>query len=51
MALPWLIGQFFESVGPQAFPAFLAAAVAGSIVLLAVILILLRRRSAAGVAG
>jgi FHS family Na+ dependent glucose MFS transporter 1 len=51
MALPWLIGQFFESVGPQVFPTFLTAAVAGSIVLLAVILILLRRRSAAGVAG
>jgi FHS family Na+ dependent glucose MFS transporter 1 len=45
MILPWLIGQFFESVGPQVFPAFLTAAVAGSIVLLAVILLLLHRRS------
>jgi FHS family Na+ dependent glucose MFS transporter 1 len=44
MALPWLIGQFFESVGPRVFPAFLTATVAGGIVLLAVILILLRRR-------
>lgn len=43
MALPWLIGQFFESVGPQVFPAFLTAAIAGSIVLLAAILLLLRR--------
>jgi hypothetical protein len=43
MALPWLIGQFFESVGPRVFPAFLTATIAGGIVLLAVILILLRR--------
>ena len=48
MILPWLIGQFFESVGPQVFPAFLTAAIAGSIVLLAAILILLRRRSLLG---
>lgn len=43
-ALPWLIGQFFEAVGPQVFPAFLTGAIVGSIVLLVVILILLRRR-------
>jgi fucose permease len=44
MVLPWLIGQFFESVGPQVFPAFLTAAVAAGVILLAVILLLLRRR-------
>jgi fucose permease len=48
MTLPWLIGQFFESVGPQVFPAFLTAAIAGSIVLLAAILLLLRRRNSPG---
>jgi FHS family Na+ dependent glucose MFS transporter 1 len=46
MTVPWLIGQFFESVGPQVFPAFLTASVTGSIILLAVILSILRRRSA-----
>jgi fucose permease len=46
MAVPWLIGQFFESVGPGVFPAFLTAVVTASIVLLAVILLLLRRRGA-----
>ncbi len=51
MAVPWLIGQFFESVGPQVFPAFLTAAIASSMVILAVILIILRRRSAAGAAA
>jgi fucose permease len=45
MALPWLIGQFFESAGPQVFPAFLTAAIVGSIAVLAAILVLLRRRS------
>ncbi len=45
MALPWLIGQFFESIGPQVFPSFLAATIVGSIALLAAILILLRRKS------
>jgi fucose permease len=45
MALPWLIGQFFESVGPQVFPTLLTAAIGCSIVLLAAILLLLRRRS------
>ena len=44
MALPWLIGQFFESVGPQVFPAFITSAIAGSIVLPAVTLILLPQR-------
>ncbi|MBN2552453.1 MAG: MFS transporter [Spirochaetales bacterium] len=44
MTVPWLIGQFFESVGPHVFPLFLAAAVAGSILLLAAILVLLRMR-------
>jgi FHS family Na+ dependent glucose MFS transporter 1 len=46
MALPWLIGQFFESVGPQVFPIFLTVTVACGIVLLGVILLMLRRRSA-----
>jgi fucose permease len=46
MVVPWLIGQFFESVGPQVFPAILTAVVAGSIIQLVVILIILRRRSA-----
>jgi FHS family Na+ dependent glucose MFS transporter 1 len=46
MILPWLIGQFFESVGPQVFPAFLTVAVTGSIGVLAAILILLRRGAA-----
>ena len=45
MVLPWLIGQFFESVGPRVLPAFLTAAIVGSIVLLAAIMILLRRNS------
>ena len=45
MVLPWLIGQYFESVGPRVFPAFISVAIAGSIVLLAAIMILLRRRS------
>ena len=43
MILPWLIGQYFESIGPRVVPAFLAVTVAASIVLLAVILILLGR--------
>ena len=47
MVVPWLIGQFFESVGPQVFPAFLTAAIASSMVILAVILTILRRRSTA----
>ena len=47
MALPWLIGQFFESAGPAVFPAFLIATVAAAAVLLTVILALLRRRSGA----
>jgi fucose permease len=47
MVVPWLIGQFFESVGPQVFPAFLTATVAAGMVLLMAILSLLRRRSAA----
>jgi FHS family Na+ dependent glucose MFS transporter 1 len=46
MIVPWLIGQFFESVGPQVFPAFLAAAIAASMILLTVILFLLRRPGA-----
>ena len=44
MTVPWLIGQFFESVGPQVFPAFLFGAVAAGMILLVVILLLLRRR-------
>jgi len=51
MAVPWLIGQFFESVGPRVFPAFLAAAVAAGMILLMVILLLLKRRGAAAAAG
>jgi FHS family Na+ dependent glucose MFS transporter 1 len=51
MVLPWLIGQFFESVGPQVFPAFLAVAIAASMILLAVILFLLRRRGASQAEG
>ena len=50
MVVPWLIGQFFESVGPHVFPAVLVAAIASSMVILAVILIVLRKRSAAGAA-
>jgi FHS family Na+ dependent glucose MFS transporter 1 len=44
MALPWLIGQFFESVGPVVFPAFLMVTAAAAMVLLGIILALLRRR-------
>ena len=44
MTVPWLIGQFFESVGPQVFPAFLTVVILASMVLLVVILLLLRRR-------
>jgi MFS transporter, FHS family, Na+ dependent glucose transporter 1 len=51
MVVPWLIGQFFESVGPQVFPTFLMAVIVLSMVILAVILIILGRRSAAGVAA
>ena len=43
MVLPWLIGQFFESVGPRVVPVFLAIAIAASIALLTVILFLLGR--------
>lgn len=45
MTVPWLIGQFFESVGPRVFPAFLVGAVAAGMVLLVVILLLLRHRA------
>ena len=51
MVVPWLIGQFFESVGPRVFPAFLVVTIAVSIVLLVVILLLLRRRVASQAAG
>jgi FHS family Na+ dependent glucose MFS transporter 1 len=44
MAFPWLIGQFFESVGPIVFPAFLLGAMAAGLALLIVILLLLRHR-------
>ena len=44
MTVPWLIGQFFESVGPRVFPLFLTAVILASMVLLVVILLLLRRR-------
>jgi fucose permease len=46
MAVPWLIGQFFESIGPHVFPAFLTAVLGTGMVLLTVILLLLRRRAA-----
>ena len=44
MTVPWLIGQFFESVGPRVFPLFLTAVILAGMVLLVVILLLLRRR-------
>jgi FHS family Na+ dependent glucose MFS transporter 1 len=44
MILPWLVGQFFESAGPQVFPAFVTADLAAALVVLTVILLLLRRR-------
>jgi FHS family Na+ dependent glucose MFS transporter 1 len=51
MVFPWLIGQFFESVGPQVFPAFLVMALATGTILLFVILLLLRRRGVSQVSG
>jgi FHS family Na+ dependent glucose MFS transporter 1 len=47
MVVPWLIGQFFESVGPRVFPVFLTATVAAGVIVLAVTLLLLRRRRGA----
>jgi len=44
MALPWLIGQFFESVGPEVFPAFLFAAAVGTLLVFSVIVLYLSKR-------
>jgi hypothetical protein len=51
MTVPWLIGQFFESLGPQVFPAFLTVVLSAGIILLMVILLLLRKRRPVPAAG